>query len=60
MSTTETALTCRLVMPKGHPGDAFIKMVCRELHENFSVEHTTLQIELSDAEACALAPEHVI
>ena len=25
MSTTETALTCHLVMPKGHPGDEFLQ-----------------------------------
>jgi len=32
MSTTETALTCHLVMPGGHPGDAFIHklVVCEK------------------------------
>jgi len=28
MSTTETALTCHLVMPKGHPGDEFLQKLC--------------------------------
>jgi cobalt-zinc-cadmium efflux system protein len=28
MSTTETALTCHLVMPRGSPGDSFINQVC--------------------------------
>ena len=27
MSTTETALTCHLVTPRGHPGDAFLQRV---------------------------------
>jgi Co/Zn/Cd efflux system component len=25
MSTTETALTCHLVVPNGHPGDEFLR-----------------------------------
>jgi cobalt-zinc-cadmium efflux system protein len=28
MSTTETALTCHLVMPSGTPGDEFINQIC--------------------------------
>ena len=31
MSTTETALTAHLVMPGGHPGDAFLREVAEEL-----------------------------
>jgi len=31
MSTTETALTVHLVMPAGHPGDAFVAQVCNDL-----------------------------
>ncbi len=60
MSTTETALTCHLVMPAGHPGDAFIARAAAMLHEVFGIEHTTLQIECGDAGACALAPDHVV
>jgi cobalt-zinc-cadmium efflux system protein len=30
MSTTEIALTCHLVMPQGHPGDAFIHGLAQE------------------------------
>jgi cobalt-zinc-cadmium efflux system protein len=60
MSTTETALTCHLVMPAGHPGDAFIARAAAMLHEAFGIEHTTLQIECGDAGACALAPDHVV
>ena len=60
MSTTETALTCHLVMPAGHPGDAFIAAAAASLHTEFGIEHTTLQIECGDAAACALAPDHVV
>lgn len=59
MSTTETALTVHLVMPGGHPGDAFMAEVCNELHENFHVQHPTIQIE-TGAHPCALAPDHVV
>jgi cobalt-zinc-cadmium efflux system protein len=37
MSTTETALTCHLVMPRGAPGDDFINQVCEELHRRFGL-----------------------
>lgn len=48
MSTTETALTAHLVIPSGHPGDEFLAKVCRELNDNFNIEHSTLQIEVGD------------
>ena len=61
MSTTETALTCHLVMPLGHPGDEALSAIARELEAHFHIHHTTLQIELGDsAEICALTPEHVV
>ncbi|MFZ5734397.1 MAG: cation diffusion facilitator family transporter [Pseudomonadota bacterium] len=60
MSTTETALTVHLVMPEGHPGDAFLMKVQDELHEHHSVEHPTIQIETSLESACKLAPEGVV
>jgi cobalt-zinc-cadmium efflux system protein len=60
MSTTETALTCHLVMPGGHPGDEFLKKLCDQLHDKFNIVHPTVQIELADAGACKLAPEHVV
>jgi cobalt-zinc-cadmium efflux system protein len=60
MSTTETALTCHLVMPKGHPGDAFLADVSRQLHDHFDIGHPTLQIELADAEICAMASGHTV
>jgi len=61
MSTTETALTCHLVMPGGHPGDAALSRVARELDQRFGIHHATIQIELADSdEVCALTPEHVV
>jgi cobalt-zinc-cadmium efflux system protein len=60
MSTTETALTCHVVMPGGHPGDAFLGAVAEELAHRFKIEHTTIQIETGDAADCALAPDHVV
>jgi len=61
MSTTETALTCHLVMPGGHPGDAALTGVTQQLHHRFGIQHTTIQIELADTdEVCALTPEHVV
>jgi len=58
-STTETALTVHLVMPKGHPGDAFTAEICKELREHYNVHHTTVQIE-TGAQPCELAPDHVV
>jgi cobalt-zinc-cadmium efflux system protein len=61
MSTTETALTCHLVLPGGHPGDAALNGVAQQLHHMFGIQHTTIQIELADTEeACVLTPEHVV
>ncbi|MEH2269025.1 MAG: cation diffusion facilitator family transporter [Nostoc sp.] len=61
MSTTETALTAHLVMPTGHPGDAFLVQVNRELQDHFGIEHTTLQIETGDLSyPCPLAQENVV
>jgi cobalt-zinc-cadmium efflux system protein len=61
MSTTETALTCHLVMPGGHPGDAMLNSLAQQLHHRFGIHHATIQIELADTEeACVLTPEHVV
>ncbi len=49
ISTTEVALTGHLVMPGGHPGDAFLARIAHGLDHRFGVRHSTLQIELSDS-----------
>ena len=45
MSTTETALTTHLVMPGGHPGDAFYKAVAQRLRHDHGITHSTVQVE---------------
>jgi cobalt-zinc-cadmium efflux system protein len=61
MSTTETALTVHLVMPRGHPGDALLTQAARDLEHRFGIHHATIQIELGDsAEICVLTPETVV
>ena len=60
MSTTETALTMHLVMPKGHPGDPFIAQVCKDLREKFGIGHVTTQVEIDPDHPCVLAPANVV
>lgn len=57
LSTTRTALTVHLEMPNGPVGDAFLHQLCENLHNEFGIEHSTVQIE-QNAEACSLASEH--
>ena len=47
VSTYDNALTAHLVMPAGHPGDAFYKEVSKGLHNRFGISHPTLQIEMA-------------
>jgi len=54
MSTTEAALTAHLVIPGGHPGDAFLAEVQHRLAHDFRIDHTTLQIELGDGAECRM------
>ncbi len=55
MSTTETALTAHLVIPGGHPGDAFLIETSHQLDHRFGIGHATLQVETAPATACQLA-----
>jgi len=57
MSTKETAMSCHLVTPRGHPGDGFLKSVAHELDHRFEICHATLQIELEPG-ACTLRCDH--
>ncbi|UPU00814.1 cation diffusion facilitator family transporter [Bradyrhizobium barranii subsp. apii] len=59
ISTTETALTCHLVMPTG-AGDAFLMETAQMLRSSFRIGHTTLQIETHPDNGCALAPDDVV
>ncbi len=53
MSTTETALTCHLIIPSGHPGDAELRRITDLLRDKFAIPHATIQIE-TDEQDCAL------
>lgn len=54
MSTTEAALTAHLVMPGGHPGDAFLIELQHRLAHDFRIDHTTVQIELGEGAECRM------
>jgi cobalt-zinc-cadmium efflux system protein len=56
MSTTEAALTAHLVMPTASCDDRLLSQICRQLHNEFGIEHTTIQVERGDAAyRCRLA-----
>lgn len=56
MSTTQTALTAHLVVPDGHPGDAFLAALGERLEHDFGIGHATVQIETGDD--CAMVHAH--
>lgn len=58
MSTTEVALTAHLVIPQGHPGDAFLDDAQHRLAHDFGIGHATLQIEVGDGDPCRLHDGH--
>ncbi|WP_343518692.1 cation diffusion facilitator family transporter [Sphingomonas sp.] len=58
MSTTEVALTAHLVIPGGHPGDAFLHDAGHHLAHDFRIGHATLQIEVGDGDPCRLHGGH--
>lgn len=59
VSTKETALSCHLVTPQGHPGDDFLQHVAHELHHRFEIGHATVQIELAHG-GCSLQCESTV
>lgn len=60
LSTTETALTCHLVMPAGHPGDGYLVAAAAELKARFGIGHPTFQIETDPQGGCPFAPDEVV
>lgn len=62
MSTTETALTVHLVMPREAHNDQFLAKVCSDLKEHYKIDHPTIQIESGDESSfeCALKPDEVV
>jgi cobalt-zinc-cadmium efflux system protein len=61
LSTTETALTAHLVVPGNTCEPTFLANVCHALHEQFDIDHATLQLDPEEApNECRLAhPETV-
>jgi cobalt-zinc-cadmium efflux system protein len=45
-------LTAHLVVPAGHPGDAFLADARARLRERFGIGHVTLQVERGVPEDC--------
>ena len=58
LSTTETALTCHLVSPNGHPGDDVLDRAAEALNEHFGICHATFQPELQEPSTEHLAGWH--
>ncbi|MFM9936979.1 MAG: cation diffusion facilitator family transporter [Novosphingobium sp.] len=56
MSTTETAMTAHLVIPSGHPGDGFLTDLAHALEHDFSICHSTVQVEITDHAGHGCAP----
>lgn len=58
LSTTENALTAHLVMPNGH-NDDFLDNIVHTLKHQFSIHHSTLQIEHGNTQhTCSLHHHH--
>ena len=58
-STSENAMTAHLVMPSGHPGDAFLCEVADTIEQRFRIGHVTTQIETADGPSpCKLEAMH--
>ncbi|MES2523153.1 MAG: cation diffusion facilitator family transporter [Gemmatimonadota bacterium] len=61
MSTTEAALTVHLVRRNPALDDALLGRITRELHDQFGIEHVTVQFEVGDADnPCRQAPATVV
>lgn len=61
MSTTDVALTVHLVKPDAKLDDALLARICKELHDRFGIEHTTVQFEVGDTDhPCGQAPAEVV
>lgn len=60
LSTTETALSCHLMMPGGHPGDTFLQEAGHKLKHDFGIGHPTFQIEVDPSVPCPFAPDEVV
>jgi cobalt-zinc-cadmium efflux system protein len=60
LSTTDIALTVHLARPSAGPDDMLLRENAEQLKQRFGIGHATLQVEGDGAEACELAPDHVV
>ena len=58
MSTTETALTVHLVC-SGGVEDPLMRQIGKDLHDRFTIDHPTIQVEGRDFE-CPMEPDDVV
>jgi len=54
LSTTEVALSVHLVMVEGCRNNDFLPELQQQLHDRFSIEHSTIQIENYENSSCSL------
>ncbi len=59
MSTTETALTVHLVRSEIEDNDLLLQRASKELHDQFNIEHPTIQIE-KDLIDCHLSSDDIV
>lgn len=61
IGTRDVALSVHLVIPGGHPGDAYLHTLNKGLQHQFGVTHATIQVELGDTGTeCPYAPPHAL
>jgi len=56
MSTTDVALTAHLVMPIDACTPNLLGEIAKRLHDEFAIEHSTIQVCPPEAPECVLAP----
>jgi cobalt-zinc-cadmium efflux system protein len=54
MSTTEVALSVHLIIAEGYIGKGFLNEIQQGLHDDFNIEHSTIQVERQDDGPCVL------
>lgn len=59
MSTTEAALTVHLIRSEIDDNDLLLQKITKELHDQFGIEHATIQIE-KGTYSCSLQPVDTI
>ncbi len=58
LSTTSVALTAHLIKPDAVIDDALLKQISAALHDQFAIDHATIQIEQGQEPDCRLSAAH--